>query len=79
MHAAIHTEKCKKKAGRVMNKDWLNNKTVIVTGASSGIGRGLTTTLIQEHGCTVLGIGRREDRMKEFLGKFFALEAECML
>lgn len=48
-----------------MNKDWLNNKTVIVTGASSGIGRGLTTTLIQEHGCTVLGIGRRENRMKE--------------
>lgn len=50
-----------------MNKNWLNGKTVIVTGASSGIGRGLTKALIREHGCTVFGIARNQDKMEALI------------
>ena len=50
-----------------MNRNWLNGKTVIVTGASSGIGRGLTKTLIKEHGCTVFGIARSKAKMETLI------------
>ena len=46
-----------------MDKNWLDNKTVIVTGASSGMGKGITEKLIKEHGCTVLGVARSEKKM----------------
>lgn len=47
-----------------MDKNWLENKTVIVTGASSGMGKGITEKLIKEHGCTVLGVARSEKKME---------------
>jgi len=43
---------------------WFDYKTVIVSGASSGIGKGLVKKLISDHGCTVIGIARNEKRMK---------------
>lgn len=43
--------------------DWIYGKTVLVTGASSGIGRALTVKLIKEHGCRVIGIGQSEPKM----------------
>ena len=46
-----------------MNKCWYDNKTVILTGASSGIGKNLTERLIKEHRCRVIGIARNEERL----------------
>ena len=52
-----------------MKKCWLNNKTVIVTGTSSGIGRGITVKLIKEYNCTVLGVARSEEKMKSLVAE----------
>ena len=46
-----------------MNNCWYDNKTVILTGASSGIGKDLTERLVKEHGCRVIGIARNEERL----------------
>lgn len=56
-----------------MNTNWMNNKTVIITGASGGMGKGVAERLIKEHGCTVIGIARSEEKMKkvvEELGEY---------
>ncbi|MCR4925888.1 MAG: SDR family oxidoreductase [Clostridiales bacterium] len=45
---------------------WLYGKTVIVTGASSGMGKDIATRLIKEHSCTVIGVARSEAKMKAF-------------
>lgn len=44
---------------------WFDYKTVVVSGASSGIGKGLVKNLIIEHGCNVIGIARNESRIIE--------------
>ncbi len=52
---------------------WIDNKTVIITGASSGIGKELATRLIKERGCTVIGVARSEGKMiafQEELGEY---------
>ena len=41
------------------------NKTVIVTGASSGIGKELSFLLIKKYGCRVFAIARNEKRLME--------------
>ena len=45
-----------------MKNNWLNNKTVIITGASSGIGRGIAEKLIKEYNCRVLGVARSKEK-----------------
>ncbi len=45
-----------------MKKTWLYQKTVIVTGASSGIGRELCIRLVKNHGCKVIGVARCEEK-----------------
>ena len=35
-----------------MDQNWMNNTTVIVTGASGGMGKGIAESLIVDHGCT---------------------------
>ncbi len=47
-----------------MVKCWFDYKTVIVSGASSGIGKGLVKRLISDHGCRVIGIARNEKKIK---------------
>lgn len=44
-------------------KAWFDKCTCIITGASSGIGRGLTKKLILDNDCKVIGIGRNEQKM----------------
>ncbi len=41
---------------------WIDSKTIVITGASSGIGRELTKMLIEKNDCYIIGIGRREDK-----------------
>lgn len=56
-----------------MTKCWFDYKTVIVTGASSGIGKLLSEKLVRDHGCNVIGIARTESKLadlKESLGQF---------
>ena len=56
-----------------MDTKWINSKTVIVTGASGGMGKGIAESLIKDHNCTVIGIARSEEKMKkvvEELGPF---------
>lgn len=56
-----------------MMKYWFDYKTVIVTGASSGIGKLLSERLIKDHGCNIIGIARTESKLEAFkqeLGQF---------
>ncbi len=48
----------------MMKRCWFDYKTVIVSGASSGIGKGLVKRLINDHCCNVIGIARNEAKMK---------------
>ena len=48
-------------------KNWLYNKTVLVTGASSGIGKELCRLLITRYHANVIGIGRSIDKMERFV------------
>ena len=53
-------------------KNWLKNNWIVLSGASSGIGRSLTKILIHKYGAYVYGIGRSEQKMlslKDELGE----------
>ena len=44
-------------------KNWLKDQYVILSGASSGIGKELTKILMDKYGANVIGIGRSEQKM----------------
>ncbi len=46
-----------------MTKCWFDYKTIILSGASSGIGKDLAIRLIKDHGCKVIGIARTESKL----------------
>ena len=48
-----------------MAKNWLKDKTVIVTGASSGIGSYIVRILLS-YNCKVVGVSRKEEKAKRF-------------
>lgn len=48
-------------------ENWLKGKTVVVTGASGGMGAGIAATLIKKHDCTVIGVARSEAKMLKFI------------
>lgn len=50
-----------------MSTCWLQGKTVVVTGASGGMGAGIAATLLKKHGCTVIGIARNEKKILKFI------------
>ena len=46
-----------------MKKSWLNGKKVVISGASGGLGFSIAKMLIEEYGCTVIGIARNEKKI----------------
>ena len=44
-------------------KNWLDNQTVVLSGASGGIGKELARLLITKYNANVIGIGRSEEKM----------------
>ncbi len=46
-----------------MKKSWLTQKTILITGASGGIGFSLSKLLIEKYDCKIIGIARNEEKM----------------
>ena len=44
-------------------RNWIYNKTVVISGASSGMGREVAKILINNYNCKVIGIGRSQQKM----------------
>lgn len=42
----------------------IDGACVLLSGASSGIGLELARTLVRDHGCRVIGIARREAKLR---------------
>ena len=56
---------------------WFDYSTVILTGASSGIGKDLAIRLVKEHGCNVIGIARNVERLEGVKNELGALGHKC--
>jgi len=46
-----------------MKKNWLNNTTVIISGASGGLGFAVAKLLIEKYNCKIIGIARNEKKI----------------
>ena len=46
-----------------MKKNYLYNKTVVITGASGGLGFAIAKLLIEKYDCKIIGIARNEKKM----------------
>ncbi len=49
-----------------MKKTWLNDKTVIISGYSSGIGKEIAKILIYRYNCKIIGIARNPKKCEDF-------------
>ena len=46
-----------------MKKNWLKNKTIVITGASGGLGFSIAKLLIEKYDCKIIGIARNEEKI----------------
>lgn len=46
--------------------NWLYNKTILITGASSGLGKQMVKIFITKYNCKVIGANRNEQKLKQF-------------
>ena len=51
--------------GYIMKKSWLNGRTVVISGASGGLGFEIAKLLINNYGCNVIGIARNEKKIQQ--------------
>lgn len=65
------------KAENVMKKDWINGKRVLITGATSGLGRELTKKFITQNNCYVIGVGRDKQKFDSLQGEVGKQNLEC--
>ena len=49
-----------------MRRKWIDNKNIVLTGVTSGLGRLLAKYLIEKHNCFVFGVGRRQEAIDQF-------------
>ena len=47
-----------------MKKNWLKNKTVVISGASGGIGFNVSKRLIEKFDCKIIAIARNENKLE---------------
>lgn len=52
-----------------VKKTWIKDKTVVITGASGGLGFSMSKMLIEKYGAKVIGICRNEQKMLASLKK----------
>lgn len=50
-----------------MRKTWVNNKTIVITGASSGMGKELVKLFINNNNCKVIGVARSKEKMEKLV------------
>lgn len=55
-------------------KSWLKNSCVVITGASSGIGKELCKILINKYDCEVIGVSRNEENLLKVKNE---IEQDC--
>lgn len=47
-----------------MKKHWLYKKTVVISGASGGLGFSIAKSLIEKYDCKIIGIARNENKLQ---------------
>lgn len=52
-----------------MKKTWIDNKTVVITGASSGMGKELVKLFVNNNNCKVIGIARNQEKMEKLVSE----------
>lgn len=66
-----------------MNKFFNEQVTVVITGASSGIGKSISELLIKQYGVKVVGIGRNEQKLlslkEDFKDKFIPYKMDVSI
>lgn len=58
-----------------MKKNWLLGKNIIITGATSGIGRELVELLLKEFNCNIIGVSKNEEKAERVFHEISAMHS----